>query len=68
MRNSDVIKTNFELLFMQLFSLTSHHSVDVSFVLISRYFAEQQLFEAFVPILEQLSGAYAKESCGVLAA
>ena len=52
---------------MQLF-LTIYHSVGVSFVLISRYFAKQQLFETFVPILEQLSRAYAKESCGVLAA
>ena len=47
---------------MQLFSLNIHYFVDVSFVLISCLFAEQCLFENFVPILEQWSNAYAKAS------
>ena len=36
-----------------IFSLNFHYSVGVSFVLISCLFAEQYLFENFVPILEQ---------------
>ena len=39
-----------------------HYFVDVSFVLISCLFADGYLFENFVPILEQLSNAYAKAS------
>ena len=50
---------------MQLFSLNIHYFVDISFVLMSCFFAEQYLnilLEYFVPILEQLSNAYAKTS------
>ena len=39
----------------------------VGFALISCLFAEQYLFENFVPILEQLSNANATASFGVLA-
>ena len=50
--NSDVIKTNFELLSMQFFCLNFHYAVGVSFVLTSCLFVEQYLLENFVPILE----------------
>ena len=65
--NSDVIKTNFESLSMQLFSLNFHYFVDVTFVLVSCLFSEQNLFENFVSILKQLSNAYVIASFDVLA-
>ena len=55
-------KQIFELLLIQVFPLNIHYFVDVSFVLISSLFAEPYLFENFLPILEQLSNAYAKAS------
>ena len=60
------MKTNFELLSMQHFSLNICYYVGVSFVLMSSFFAEQYLFKTFVPILEKLSNVYAKASFGVL--
>ena len=51
---------------MQFF-LNFHYPVGESFVLISCLFADQYLFENFVPMLEQLSNSYATASFGLLA-